>query len=196
MRNCISCGGNIPCSKKIDGKRRCLKNRKFCTNCSPYKTRKPRCIFCRKCGEGIPSTTEIDGLIKNTGNRKFCLRCSPYGLHNTKKDIDKKGNRKGSYSNWCEEEKVRHRSHGKTARENRKQILVKMSGGCCILCGYSKCLRALSFHHRNPREKSFELNKANLRRPWNSIIEEHKKCDLLCVRCHCEVEDELIKCRN
>ena len=191
IRNCTKCGDKIPHSKRIEGKRRCLKNRNFCTNCSPYKTKKDRNVVCRKCGKKIPSVIRIENSTKNIGNRKFCTVCSPYGLHNTKKDIDRKG-RKGRYFEWHEDEKAIHRNYGKIARDNRKKILVDLSGGCCIKCGYSKCLRALSFHHRNPKEKLFELNKANLRKPWDTILKEHKKCDLVCVRCHCEIEDELL----
>jgi len=195
IRNCKKCGERIPYSKTIDGKRRDLKNRKFCIGCSPYKEKKERKVFCRKCGAKVPSTIRIGDSIKNIGNRRFCTDCSPYGMHNTRKDIDRKS-RNGRYSEWHEDEKAASRAEGKAARDNRKQTLVELSGGSCIKCGYSKCLRALSFHHRNPEEKSFELSKANLRKPWELILEEHKKCDLLCVRCHCEIEDELIKSRK
>jgi|GEM_PF-1443275 len=34
--NCRKCGNNIPCSIMIDKKRRNLKNRKFCLDCSPF----------------------------------------------------------------------------------------------------------------------------------------------------------------
>lgn len=186
------CGDKIPFSKRIDGKRRCLKNRKLCLSCSPYREKKDRRVFCRKCGDKIPSSIMIDGECKNIGNRKFCLSCSPYKSHNTKKDLDQQS-RKGCYSDWCEEIKIKHRKSGKKSRDDRKQKLVDLSGGSCIKCGYSKCLRALSFHHRNPEEKEFELSKANLRKPWKIVLVEHKKCDLLCIRCHLELEDEILK---
>ncbi len=73
------------------------------------------------------------------------------------------------------------------AREKRKAVDYK--GGECSLCGYSKCLAALDFHHRNPAEKegygaggalvshwTFERNRAEL-----------DKCVLVCVRCHREI---------
>lgn len=192
IRKCKQCDNKIPHSKTIDGKRRCLKNRKFCLVCSPYKEKKQRNVSCKNCGEKIPSITMINGEYKNLGNRKFCISCSPYGSHNTKKDLNQLS-RQGKYSEWDETVKAKHRKYGNKARESRKQKLVKLSGGCCVKCGYSKCLRALSFHHRNPKEKDFELNKANLRKPWKLILRELKKCDLLCVRCHFELEDELHK---
>ncbi len=67
-----------------------------------------------------------------------------------------------------------------------------MAGGGCKACGYNKCHRALSFHHRNPKEKMFGLAVNNLwTKSWERIMAEFKKCDLLCVRCHMELEDKL-----
>ena len=75
----------------------------------------------------------------------------------------------------------------------KKSKLIKLKGGQCQNCGYDKCLRALTFHHRNPSEKSFPLDVrtcAALR--WDKIYNEHLKCDLLCFNCHMEIEDEII----
>ena len=72
------------------------------------------------------------------------------------------------------------------ARENQKAVDYK--GGKCECCGYSGCLAALDFHHKDPTKKngygtgalkshwSFERNK-----------EEIDKCILVCVRCHREI---------
>ena len=196
VRSCLICKERIPFSSNIDGKRKSLKNRKICLVCSPYKEKKKREVFCRKCEKYIPSQAKIDGEYKNTGSRKYCLDCSPYGLHNTKKEIDKPGRNSKGYSDWSEEVRSNHRKHGKKARDNRKKELINLSGGCCKKCKYSRCDRALSFHHRDPKEKSFELSKANLRKPWDLVLAEHKKCDLLCLVCHAELEDAIIKLDN
>lgn len=69
-----------------------------------------------------------------------------------------------------------------------KQQCVDYKGGKCVCCGYSECLAAMDFHHRNPNEKegygtgalvahwTFERNKPEL-----------DKCELVCVRCHREI---------
>ena len=44
----------------------------------------------------------------------------------------------------------------------RKQALVELCGGKCVACGYSKCIAALEFHHRDPAKKDFPLSKENL----------------------------------
>lgn len=67
-------------------------------------------------------------------------------------------------------------------RRRRKQDLITLSGGACIDCGYTLCLTALEFHHRDPETKEFTLGDFNgsLRR----LIVEAGKCDLVCANCH------------
>lgn len=69
-----------------------------------------------------------------------------------------------------------------------KQQCIDYKGGKCVCCGYSGCLAAMDFHHRNPKEKegygtgalmahwTFERNRPEL-----------DKCELVCVRCHREI---------
>lgn len=41
-----------------------------------------------------------------------------------------------------------------TARQKRKQELVYIMGGKCVLCGYDKCIAALEFHHIDKSQKN------------------------------------------
>ena len=92
------------------------------------------------------------------------------------------------YSHWSSERKARHRAVVAAKGLNRKKTLVELFGGSCILCGYSKCLRALTFHHRDPSQKMFELNVNQIKgKPWEVVIAEAQKCDLLCTNCHIEI---------
>ena len=76
-------------------------------------------------------------------------------------------------------------------------MLIDMSGGRCKRCGYAKCNRALSFHHREPDKKSFPLTLDRMwGKNWEVIVEEWEKCDLLCLNCHAEVEDEIASKRD
>lgn len=68
---------------------------------------------------------------------------------------------------------------------NRKIKAVEYKGGCCQACGYSKCLGALEFHHRDKDTKEFSWIKLRLRN-WESVLLELDKCDLLCANCHRE----------
>lgn len=74
-------------------------------------------------------------------------------------------------------------------RRTLKRILVEEAGGACLLCGYSKCIRALNFHHRDPEEKSFGLSSRGYTRSIAALRKEAQKCDLLCSNCHWEVEE-------
>lgn len=70
---------------------------------------------------------------------------------------------------------------------NRKITLINMFGGCCQSCGYKKCLRALTFHHNDRKTKKFVVNHSTLQsKNWELILNEVKKCSLLCSNCHIE----------
>lgn len=75
-------------------------------------------------------------------------------------------------------------------RKTIKQKAVDYLGGKCKICGYNKCLAALEFHHRNPKEKERAIS--SLHKTWNKIKEELDKCDLLCSNCHREVHSKWI----
>ena len=77
-------------------------------------------------------------------------------------------------------------------RRRMKLKAVAYLGGKCIRCGYNRCIRALSFHHRNPQEKLFGIAKPNPTK-WVIIQAELDKCDLLCSNCHAEVEEFLFQ---
>lgn len=109
------------------------------------------------------------------------LECKKHGLAKHKRRIDR-GKERWRCSK-CEYDAVKRR------RRKLKEKLVLFHGGKCIKCGYKKSLRALSFHHRNREEKSFSINMAH-RVKWDTLLEESKKCDLLCANCHMEIEEE------
>jgi transposase len=73
-------------------------------------------------------------------------------------------------------------------RRKVKQTLVEEAGGACQLCGYARCIAALEFHHREPREKSFALSHRGVARSLARARAEAAKCVLLCANCHAEVE--------
>jgi len=80
-------------------------------------------------------------------------------------------------------------------RQNKKKKLVDLFGGKCVMCGYKKYSGALDFHHTNPKTKSFALSVKGLSYSWDSLLEEAKKCVLVCKNCHTEIEAGLISLR-
>lgn len=73
-------------------------------------------------------------------------------------------------------------------RRTIKRKLVEEAGGCCAICGYSRCQQALQFHHVDPATKSFHLGHNGICRSLTKSRAEAKKCVLLCANCHAEVE--------
>lgn len=73
----------------------------------------------------------------------------------------------------------------KCRRESIKK-LKRHFGGKCIKCGYDKCLAALDFHHVDPATKSFGLSADGRYLSFAKMIEEARKCVLICCRCHRE----------
>lgn len=69
--------------------------------------------------------------------------------------------------------------------EERAKFVVGLKGGACSVCGYNRCPAALEFHHLDPTQKEFQINKR-----WSMsdkrILAEIEKCVLLCSNCHKE----------
>jgi hypothetical protein len=68
----------------------------------------------------------------------------------------------------------------------KKDYAVKQFGGKCQICGYSKCLAALEFHHVDPSDKKFSPSSIIRRLKWEDALEELQKCILICANCHRE----------
>lgn len=67
--------------------------------------------------------------------------------------------------------------------------------------GFPKCRdcpvfdwRALSFHHRDPATKKFKIS-TGIRRNYafDVVLEEAKKCDVVCLSCHAVLHNTLLE---
>lgn len=84
----------------------------------------------------------------------------------------------------------RCRSDAVTRRRRKmKTILVEEAGGACCVCGYSRNMRALHFHHVDPGTKRLAVSAKGVSLSLESLREEAQKCVLVCSNCHAEVED-------
>ncbi len=72
-------------------------------------------------------------------------------------------------------------------RKKVRQMAVDYKGGCCQICGYSKCLEALEFHHTDPTQKDFNISAKGHSRSWERVKAEIDKCILVCANCHREL---------
>ena len=72
-------------------------------------------------------------------------------------------------------------------RRRTKIKLIKYKGGKCEICGYNKCIDALEFHHKDPKQKDFNISKMGYGRKFEILLKEVDKCNLLCSNCHREI---------
>lgn len=114
--------------------------------------------------------------------KKYNLK-TKHRQHNKKEDIrycelcDNKVNKYGGYSkNICGSCNTRIR------RYRTKTKAIELLGGKCNRCGWSGHIAAYEFHHIKG-DKEFNIGSAN-NKAWSSIINELKKCELLCSNCH------------
>jgi hypothetical protein len=76
-------------------------------------------------------------------------------------------------------------------RRNTKELIVNYRGNKCEICGYNKCLSALTFHHTNKDDKEYSIGKISLiitdiQELTDDIFKELNKCEMLCSNCHRE----------
>jgi hypothetical protein len=76
----------------------------------------------------------------------------------------------------------------------RKKIeLIKYKGSKCIKCGVSyngKNGAMFQFHHREPKDKLFQLGNQITNHKWEIVLKEADKCDLLCANCHSLIDSK------
>ena len=148
-------------------------------------------MICKQCGESF--------TLKSGSNtkRKHCYKCRSFG-----KNMLQEHREGACICSVCNRPYHYERSKGHTKtkcgsclvnerRHEVKRRAVAYKGGKCEICGYDRCLRALVFHHRNPKEKDLSVS-GNHCRKWSLLRAELGKCALLCCRCHTEVHDGLV----
>lgn len=107
--------------------------------------------------------------------------------HNCREEFVQVRPRNGRVSKFCSA-KCKNLFYVLRNRQNLRRKAVEYKGGRCQRCEYSKCIKALEFHHRDPTQKDFQICGI---KAWSKVEQELQKCDLLCANCHREVHAEL-----
>lgn len=165
-----------------------------------------KAIELRKNGESINkiakklkvSTSSVSRWVKDIKldkkqQNKLKSRTGPVGRTNS--NISKK-RKEMSEEEWLEYQQKRLRQKTLRWRQNNpekyvnrdievKAELVKYKGGKCEICSYDKCIGAMQFHHKDPKEKEFTIGRHH--RSLDKMKKEADKCMLLCSRCHDEI---------
>lgn len=68
-------------------------------------------------------------------------------------------------------------------RVERRRQLIEMSGGSCVKCNSKE---DLEFNHLDREQKLFNLSGCHLDKAWSKILDEWKKCELVCKVHHLE----------
>lgn len=76
-------------------------------------------------------------------------------------------------------------------RRITKELIVNYKGNKCEICGYDKCLAAITFHHTDKEDKEYSIAKISLRitdiqELTEDMLKELSKCEILCSNCHRE----------
>jgi len=126
---------------------------------------------CKYCGKEFS---------KRFNHQKYC---SPECLRASRRAYNRQ---------WSRRNRVKVNIAKKRFRVKRRIELktraVNLLGGCCQNCGYSKCIEALDFHHRDEEKKDFSISNAFKNyMDWKMIESELRKCVLLCSNCHREL---------
>ncbi len=134
------------------------------------------CINCHR-EEHAQQLSPLVAVLCTSGDVRVCVKCD---ISQNTDDFYKSRNG-GVLRSWC---KVCVKNDGRRRKNEAKQQHVAYKGGACIQCGYAKCLGALEFHHRDPKEKEIKIG--DMFSFTEKIKEELDKCDLLCGNCHRE----------
>lgn len=160
MKICSKCNNKFPVIILIDDIKRNLNNRKYCLDCSPFKSHN----------------------TKKLNNDKKCIICNFDLQGNQTKFCSIKCKQNSTNTNECDTYYYQYLRGVK-----RKLELIELKGGGCNSCGYKKNISALEFHHLDSKEKEHSLNVRFLsNNKWSNILIEAEKCELLCSNCHKE----------
>lgn len=126
------------------------------------------------------------------------LTCNKCSCRKISDKFPKSNKKKNGYKSICKEcyntyfrkylKNPEHVARVKRGKCNYRKALhnVKLHLGCCV-CGYNKHAAALHFHHIDPTKKCFQIS-SSTRYGLQILIEEIKKCALVCANCHSEIE--------
>lgn len=175
MKICVKCKATFQTSQKINGKRYNLSSRIHCLDCVPFKRNRSETNHTESWSKNY--IYDDRGKIVS----RLCTRCK------VTKPIESFHRKNKGHHSYC------HTCLVDTAligQRNFRDKCLAYKGGKCEKCGYDKCPAAMHFHHKDPKQKEFEISKARRKFgmiPDHILKKELDKCALLCANCHAEV---------
>ena len=135
-------------------------------------------MICNRCGIDKPMSEFYPEKNSKSGIRKICKEC-------TKKRVSERYEQ--NKEQILEYHKRYHTKHRDSQRALYKEYYDKIQSlkTPCAKCGETRKY-VLDFHHIDPKEKSFNINKKTSKSDFSIIENEVKKCICLCRNCHME----------
>lgn len=144
--------------------------------------------LCLDCKETKPITEFSINNHRRDGLCIYCKSCSHIrriNYYDRFKEKEVAKHKEYCKKNW-KRIRDKNRQNRNKKRLDKKSELVKLHGGKCVVCGYNRHISAFDFHHKDPKTKTFTLGSVR-QFPLDILIEESKKCALLCANCHREL---------
>ncbi len=84
---------------------------------------------------------------------------------------------------WVDAHREHYREYCRARRQRTREWILEYKKRGCSTCGesYPECL---DFHHRDPKQKEFNIGLMASVISLDRIIKEVEKCDLVCANCH------------
>jgi len=140
---------------------------------------------CSCCGNGFPPTTDYFTRDRRLSSG-LCARCKQCckRIDAERRATGRKRNvqRTTTHIRRAADYMLKH----KHKRVNQMQQL-KVAVGC-QLCGYDRCARSLHFHHKYD-DKDYTVSQMAATKNLSEIVDEIRKCVVLCGNCHGETHD-------
>ena len=68
--------------------------------------------------------------------------------------------------------------------DKRREMITKIKDVPCKDCGIKYPPYVMQFDHRYPKDKQIEIGTDATNYKWGKILDEVKKCDIVCANCH------------
>ena len=131
---------------------------------------------CKNCGVDKPETE-----FYHSKNGYLCGICKDCYKERVARN---KANNPGKYREYGKAYYQQHKSEAKKRDTEYREMVAKLKTPC-VKCGESR-LYVIDFHHIDPSEKAFNINRKTAKRDFSVIENEVKKCVCLCRNCHME----------
>ena len=128
------------------------------------------CRGCKRCNK-----EQSNAIRARRKQRGLCPKCGVKAAPNAIQCLD--------CTKRSRQNQKRSRAKVKLSKDDKKKILIEMLGDECVDCGYRGHFAGFEFDHL--RDKTYCISTMlSVATKWEKVLEEVKKCELVCATCH------------